>query len=465
MKNNNLLKKQKINTACSVIQYVSIIIAGLVLPREILSHYGSEMNGLVHSITQFLSYTVLVELGIEAVIPAALYQPLAENDNKRVSAIFSSGYKIYRRIALICILYVAVLFIVFPKASGISAASMLVVVIGLETIIHYTIGTPERLLIISDQKGYVVYLISAVSTVIKTVFQIILIRTGSSIIIVKLVGTLISICLLVFLYLYVRFNYQIERRIKYITETIPKKWDGVAQHIAYFILENTDIVLLTLFAGFKEVSVYSIYFLVVQGVRKIFMAVTSSVQPTLGELLAKNDEEELRRFFAKFERWIHICTSIAFGAMGVLLVSFVRVYTRGINDVNYIRPVFAVLLVTAYGIQSIRDPYDKLILASGHFKETRINYIIAACLNFGISIVAVNIWGMEGVAFGTLIAMLFQAVYMIIYDSRILLKRSVGNIFLCILIDILILISVVAISMLLKDPFEITIGWILNALT
>ena len=151
--------------------------------------------------------------------------------------------------------------------------------------------------------------------------------------------------------------------------------------------------------------------------------------------------------------------------MGVLLVSFVRVYTRGINDVNYIRPVFAVLLVTAYGIQSIRDPYDKLILASGHFKETRINYIIAACLNFGISIVAVNIWGMEGVAFGTLIAMLFQAVYMIVYDSRILLKRSVGNIFLCILIDILILISVVAISMLLKDPFEITIGWILNALT
>ena len=46
----------------------------------------------------------------------------SENDNKRVSAIFSSGYKIYRRIALICILYVAVQFVVFPRASGISAA-------------------------------------------------------------------------------------------------------------------------------------------------------------------------------------------------------------------------------------------------------------------------------------------------------------------------------------------------------
>ena len=95
----------------------------------------------------------------------------------------------------------------------------------------------------------------------------------------------------------------------------------------------------------------------------------------------------------------------------------------------------------------------------------RVSNSVSTFLNFGISIVAVNIWGMEGVAFGTLIAMLFQAVYMIVYDSRILLKRSVGNIFLCILIDILILISVVAISMLLKDPFEITIGWILNALT
>ena len=52
------------NTLCSVLQHITAIVCGLILPREILSHYGSEMNGMVHSISQFLSYTVLLEMGI-----------------------------------------------------------------------------------------------------------------------------------------------------------------------------------------------------------------------------------------------------------------------------------------------------------------------------------------------------------------------------------------------------------------
>ena len=40
--------------------------------------YGSDVNGLVSSITQFLGYIALVEGGVGGVIRAALYKPLAK---------------------------------------------------------------------------------------------------------------------------------------------------------------------------------------------------------------------------------------------------------------------------------------------------------------------------------------------------------------------------------------------------
>ena len=419
------MSTQTKNTLFSVLQHLTAILCGLILPREILAHYGSELNGVAHSISQFLSNTVLLELGIGAVIPAALYRPLADGDFRQISAILSSGNRVFRRIGAICAVYILLLLAVFPLASGISASAGLVAVLGLGTVAHYLAGTPESLLIISDQKGYVLYGLGMVFTLLSTALQIIMIRSGYSLIAVRLAGTLLSIVRIGLVLLYTRRHYPIDRKIRYTEEPIPQKWDGIAQHVAYFVLENTDIILLSVFTTFGEVSVYSVYFMVISGIRRIFTSVTYSIQPKLGELQARGDARELNRFFHSFEKWIHLSTVLVFGILGFFLVPFVQVYTEGITDVNYVRPVFAILMTVAYGFQSIRDPYDKLILASGHFRQTRNNYIIAASLNAGISLMAVQLRGMEGVAVGTLVAMGYQMIYMAIYDSRIILRRPV----------------------------------------
>ena len=57
-------------------------------------------------------------------------------------------------------------------------------------------------------------------------------------------------------------------------------------------------------------------------------------------------------------------------------------------------------------------PYNILILAAGHYKQTQSNYIIAMILNIVVSIATVKMWGLVGVAIGTLIAMAYQTVWM-----------------------------------------------------
>lgn len=56
------------NTVTSVIYQMFSVLCGFVLPRMILSAFGSQTNGLVSSITQFIQVINLFDLGITSVI-------------------------------------------------------------------------------------------------------------------------------------------------------------------------------------------------------------------------------------------------------------------------------------------------------------------------------------------------------------------------------------------------------------
>ncbi|NJE41514.1 sugar isomerase, partial [Faecalicoccus pleomorphus] len=87
------------NTVSSLIFQVTTIVCGFILPRLILNAFGSNVNGLVNSITQFLGIISFLELGVGAVVQSALYKPLAENSQNDVSKIISSANKFFRRLA------------------------------------------------------------------------------------------------------------------------------------------------------------------------------------------------------------------------------------------------------------------------------------------------------------------------------------------------------------------------------
>ncbi len=54
-----------INTFSSFIMQITTIVCGFILPRLILTKYGSEVNGLLNSISQFLQIIAFLELGLE----------------------------------------------------------------------------------------------------------------------------------------------------------------------------------------------------------------------------------------------------------------------------------------------------------------------------------------------------------------------------------------------------------------
>ena len=77
-------KKLQLNTITSLLLEIVTIVSGFILPRLIMEEYGSSVNGLVNSITQFIGIIAFLEFGVGKVIQSALYKPLAEKDNEQI---------------------------------------------------------------------------------------------------------------------------------------------------------------------------------------------------------------------------------------------------------------------------------------------------------------------------------------------------------------------------------------------
>ena len=153
-------------------------------------------------------------------------------------------------------------------------------------------------------------------------------------------------------------------------------------------------------------------------------AFTVGIEAAFGNMIALGDDRGLRRNMIRSEFLLYSVATVAYSCLFILIVPFISVYTTGITDVEYQRPAFALLLAASQFIGCIRTPYQNIVDAAGHFKQTRNSAMIEAALNLIISIVSVMSWGLIGVAIGTLISSLYRTIYLSLYASKYILKRS-----------------------------------------
>lgn len=432
-------KRLAFNTISSLAYQITAIICGLILPRLILQCFGSEVNGLVNSISQFLSIISFLDLGVGSVIQSSLYKPLVQKDHESISKIIVSGGRFFRRIAYILLGYIAILTVVYPLVNGsdfdFGFTVLLILSMGISSFAQYYFGVVDRLLLTADQRGYIQYNAQTITLILNTIACAILIQLGASIQIVKLTTSLIFLFRPIALRIYVNKHYTINRKIRYEGEPIKQKWNGMAQHISAVVLDGTDTIVLTIFSTLANVSVYSVYHLVVNSVKTLFTSMTNGIHSLMGELWAKQDIEKLKSFFRKIQWVLHTGVIFVFGCTALLILPFVQVYTNGVTDVDYIQPLFAILITAANAGHCLRLPYNIVILAAGDYRNTQHCYIIATVMNIVISIVCVFFWGLIGVAIGTLVAMAYQTVWMAIYNSKHLIKGELKSFFKQIIVD------------------------------
>ena len=266
------------------------------------------------------------------------------------------------------------------------------------------------------------------------------------------------------LYILCQKNYCLNKQITYSEEPIKQKWNGIAQHIAYTVQEKTGIMVLSFMATLEEVSVYSIYFLIMEGLRGFIYSVTSSFTSYLGNILAKGEKDKLLSNFTKIEWVLHTITVFTFASCAVLIIPFIRVYTQGISDAEYVVQYFPFIMCTAVGCRCLQLPYNIVVQAAGHFKETQNSAIIEPVIDVIISVLLVGYMGLSGVAIGMLVSIFYRMLYLSLYLTKRILQSSKRLLMKRLLVDILMAVAIYMSCIFINMSNVTYVSWILMAL-
>ena len=414
------------NIFASLLQQLIAVIYGFIVPLLIIKHYGSETNGLVSSINQFVSYIVLLELGIGPVIKAALYKPIVKNDKENMQKVLGATNSFFKKISYIFIAYLIVLCFVYPSfIEGFSSMYVisLILIISIGRFFEYFIGMTYKLFLQADQKNYVIDYTISLSYILSLAIIIIMLNINCTIHAVKLVSSIIYLIRPIILKLYFDKKYKL-KIVKDKNYKLPQQWDGLFHHIASVVQSNTDIAVLTLFSSLTNVSIYSIYALVTSGIRSIIVALTNGIDAFFGKLLANDNIEQVRKNFKIYCLCFYSITTILISCSFVLVIPFINLYTKEITDANYVYPLFGYMMVLAEFMFVIRYPYSNLVYAKGHFKQTRNFSIAEPIVNLIVSIALVIKFGLVGVAIGTFISVIIRTFGFIIYGTKKILNNN-----------------------------------------
>lgn len=408
------------NSATFALLQAATIAGGLILTRMYLTTYGSEINGLVSSVVQFVSYFSYVEAGLGTALIFALYKPLAEENEPEIDGIVTLAKNSYVKASIIYFALVMVLSVIYPlivknETTGNWTIFFLVLVIGAFGALEFFTMAKYRVLIIADQKEYVISIVLLLAYLVNFVLTAIMIRLNMNIVLVRTVP-LASFLLRVLL-----LSRYVKRHYPYITYKEPaeekylkRRWDALIMRLSVSINTSAPIVIISVFSSLKMASVYSIYNMVFSGLIALTSIFTAGVSALFGNIVANNETEKLKEVQDLFEFFIFAVTAVLYACALIMIDPFIRVYTRGVTDIQYSNDWYGFLFVIWGILFNIRIPYTALINSSGLYRETRNVNVIQVIMLLVLGIVAVQFFGMTGVLIAMVLAVLYWVVGLIV---------------------------------------------------
>lgn len=408
--------------------FVQIIIAlsGFVIPKFIIVSYGSTINGMVSSISQFLTYAALVEMGVGNASIVALYKPIAERNNVEINAVLKQSKRKYLISGMVYTVIAGLITMLYPLAVKeqvrYEAAFYMALILSMNGLIDYFIIGKYKVLLIADEKMYVINIIKGISTIILTASSIFLLIQGSSIYLVKLLAVLMHLLEAVFIKYYVLKKYRFvtfdaEKEVR-----LEQQSSALFHQICAVIVYNTDLIILTLFlnseTSLMEISVYSVYNMVRNMIVYLGKVLTDGINATFGLMFATGDYSGIRKLFRKYEFIFFIYIFILYSCMLGLILSFVNCYTRNISDVNYLRVELALLFSLEGLLAQLKCLCDVIVIAAGHYRQSRKFVGGEAVSNLVLSILFVRPLGIVGVLMGTIISHVIVDICFMCYVAK-----------------------------------------------
>lgn len=446
------MKKIKVNVIVSFFGQFFTIALGLIIPRFFIQSYGSDVNGLLSTITQVFAYMSLLEAGIGQSARNALYDPISKKDSVKTGKVLSAAFTYFKKFTFFYAIGVVVAATVLPFVlkTNVSYRTIVLIILieGIANVISfYYIQTPSILLSV-DGKSYINNSINLVSKILSYLVRILMAIYGLNILLLQLSYLILNIIKVVIYRRY--FN------IKYPTLMVSRKGDTnllkdrnsyVLTEISSTVFNSTDMIILSVFLSTQIASVYSVYNMIYSNIALVLDTVYFSIFYLLGNTYHKSIEEYKKMhdsFQSVFIGMITILMSVCY----CLVIPFVKLYTSGISDINYIYESLPIMFCLIQILSWSRYVSGNLTGVAGFAKQTSYVSLLEAVLNLSLSILFVKKFGIIGVTFATMIALPFKVIWCIYIADKKVMHRSCLKTVLIICVNLAFFFSVVVLSRL-----------------
>lgn len=424
-----------------VIQQVLTLIFGLIVPRLFIQTFGSEMNGLLSSLGNIYSYLALVEAGIGTTAIQALYGPLGRDDKRSINQIMAATAHYYNRAGFIYLVGILLIAIIYPLTVSTTIPSgtifALTILSGAGGVINFWVQGKYMVLLQAEGKKYLMSIVTTVVYVASNVTKIVLLLLGYNVIAIHVGYFIISLLQMAFYYVYMHRGYSwLDLKVEPDCTALNQSKAVFVQQIMWMICSNTDILVLTYVArDLKAVSVYAVYLMVYSAVEKLFTTLFGSFHYLLGQKY-NTDKAGYMPLHRIYESLSMYGSFALYTTAFVLITPFMRVYTAGITDTQYVDPYLPFLFTIMHLLSSTREASSRVINFAGHFKQMQWRAVAESAINLTVSVVLVLKLGIYGVLIGTIIAYIYRTNDIIIYANKKVLCRNCWNTYKKVIINV-----------------------------
>ena len=381
---------------------------------------SEEYLGISGLYTNILTILNLTELGLNTAIVFALYKPIAESDQKTITALMQFYKKAYFTIGCA---FLAVGLCLIPFLSKFMYGNTTLVYTTfvyllylLQTVTSYWFFAYRSALLTASQNEYIISITNCITNIIMSILQIMVLlimrrEPEAAFYLYVAIGVLSNIAMNAVLARIVRKRYPfiIEKgKIpipKEIKKNIYKNVAGLSLYkISSTVNTSVDNVIIAGFIDIGSVGRYSNYLLINTAVNRMVSVVFNPLTASIGNLNVTESQEKKESVFWSLNLiyfWIYGFCGIC---MYVLFNPFIGGLWLGNNWLLSDSVAFA--LVLKFWIDGLLGAIIKYREAAGLFWQTKVRYILTTVVNLVVSIILVKYanLGILGVVIGSVVA-------------------------------------------------------------
>lgn len=440
----------KKNLIFNVVKYVASLVLQFILRTVLIYYMGAEYLGLNGLFTNIFTFLNLTELGIGSAIVFSMYKPIADGDIEKVKSLQNLYKKIYIIIAIIVGIIGLGLtpFITFFMGGG-TSIDINIYVLYIMFLVSMLVGyfsAHKRSLLFAYQRNDVENKICTGCMLARTALQIVILvwfrnyylYLSMSI----LFGIVESVAIMIMANkMFPEINGESNPLDAATKKEITKNVTALSMHkIGTAVVFSTDNILVSTFFGLAILGVYSNYALITTTLGSFFTLFVSSLQASVGNLIASSDTEYVFERYKKIRFVFSYLTAMTTICLFVLVQPFIQKWT-GSSDYLLELPVVLSICLSYY-LTRIRTPVGLFKDAAGLFWQDRWKPIIEAVVNLGVSIGLAFLIGINGIFIGTIASLLVAPIWVepcVLYKHYF--KKSPKKYFLRMILDFVIMVA------------------------